>query len=314
MPRPRKSLVSLSDTPYYHCISRCVRRAFLCGRDKFSGRSYEHRRHWVEDRLLFLGSVFGINICAYAVMSNHTHVVLHVDKDRVQQWTTDEVLQRWHQLHKGTILTNRYLNTAERATMSSAEITSVESAAAIYRQRLYDISWFMRLLNEPIARRANKEDNCTGRFWEGRFKSQALLGETALAACMAYVDLNPMRAGLAKSPKQSSYTSIKKRIKAAENQKQPRRLSPFIGQSSKRLSSGLPFLLKDYIQIVELTSRQYYATKGSRLPASISMLENSTLAIEEWYWLVANIEKKFSTHISLGVAQKKLKQQKVTIA
>jgi REP element-mobilizing transposase RayT len=81
MTQKRASLISLSDTPYYHCVSRCVRRSFLCGVDPYSGQSYEHRRAWVEERLLYLCSVFAIDICAYAVMSNHVHLVLHVDVD-----------------------------------------------------------------------------------------------------------------------------------------------------------------------------------------------------------------------------------------
>ena len=75
----RKCQISLVDTKYYHCISRCVRRAFLCGEDRFTGKSYEHRRGWVEGKLLELAKVFCIDVCAYAVMSNYTHLVLYVD-------------------------------------------------------------------------------------------------------------------------------------------------------------------------------------------------------------------------------------------
>ncbi|MCW8889098.1 MAG: transposase, partial [Sedimenticola sp.] len=90
MPKPRKALISLDATPYYHCVSRCVRRAFLCGVDQLTGRSYEHRRSWIEERLLSLPRSFAIDIAAYAVMHNHTHVVLHVDSDRAASWSPRE--------------------------------------------------------------------------------------------------------------------------------------------------------------------------------------------------------------------------------
>jgi hypothetical protein len=108
MPQSRKTQVSLIDTPYYHCVSRCVCRSFLCGNDKFTGQSYEHRRGWEEERLLFLSSVFSIDICAYAVMSNHTHVVLCVDEDLAENWSTGEVVRRWHQLYQETLLSQKY--------------------------------------------------------------------------------------------------------------------------------------------------------------------------------------------------------------
>jgi REP element-mobilizing transposase RayT len=170
MPRPRSSQVSLIDTPYYHCVSRCVRRAFLCGTDKYSGTSYEHRRTWVEDKVLWLSSVFAIGICAYAVMSNHVHLVLCVDKDKAMSWSDKQVVGRWHRLHRGTLLSQKFMR---NALLSESEWISLKETIAVYRQRLYDISWLMASLSEPIARQANKEDGCTGRFWEGRFKSQA---------------------------------------------------------------------------------------------------------------------------------------------
>ena len=98
MPRARKTLVSLEATPYYHCTSRCVRRAFLCGEDRHSGRNFEHRRQWIEDRLLLLASIYAIDIAAYAVMSNHYHVVLHVNREQGQAWNDAEVIERWHTL------------------------------------------------------------------------------------------------------------------------------------------------------------------------------------------------------------------------
>jgi REP element-mobilizing transposase RayT len=162
MPQSRKTQVSLIDTPYYHCVSRCVRRSFLCGTDKYTGQSYEHRRGWVEERLLFLSSVFSIGICAYAVMSNHTHVVVCVDKDMAESWSMEEVVRRWHQLYQGTLLSQKYQRGDK---LSKGELISLEETVTIYRQRLYDISWLMRNLNEHIAREANKEDKCTGRFY-----------------------------------------------------------------------------------------------------------------------------------------------------
>lgn len=98
MPKPRKTLISLEATTYYHCVSRCVRRAFLCGQDAHSGRSCEHRRGWIEERLLKLGAMFAIDICCYAIMSSH--VVLHVDTDLAASWSVQEVIEHWRQRYE----------------------------------------------------------------------------------------------------------------------------------------------------------------------------------------------------------------------
>lgn len=307
MPRPRKLLINLSDTPYYHCVSRCVRRAFLCGQDHVSGRSYEHRRQWVENRLLTLARVFTIDICAYAVMSNHTHVVLHVDKQKADALSHEEVLRRWHKLHNGTLLTRKYVDVRMRETMTEAERDSVILCANIYRQRLHDISWFMRHLNEYIARMANKEDECTGRFWEGRFKSQALLDEAALLACMAYVDLNPIRAGKATTPENSAHTSIKRRIKAAKNNQQPRKLMPLIGNQPAATIKGLPFVLADYLALVEYTGRQLSVDKPGAIPSHCApLIQRTGLQLDCWGELVNGIETEFSTRISVTITHRKL--------
>jgi len=211
MTAPRSVLVSLEDTPWYHCVCRCVRRAFLCGEDHFSGVNFDHRRGWIVERIQQLAALFAIDVAAYAVMSNHYHIVVRIDRERALEWSVEEVLRRWTALFTGPLLVTRYLS-ALRAEMSQAEVAKVEELAEVYRGRLHDLSWFMRTLNEHIARRANAEDGVKGRFWEGRFKSQALLDEQALLAAMAYVDLNPVRAGLAETPETSDYTSIQERV------------------------------------------------------------------------------------------------------
>ncbi|WCN13402.1 transposase [Marinomonas mediterranea] len=302
MPRPRNQQVSLSDTPYYHCISRCVRRAYLCGEDVVTGKSFEHRRGWIENRLLFLAQIFDIDVCAYAVMSNHIHVVLHVNAQDAKDWTTREVIERWHKLHKGTLLTQKYIRGEElpKAVMEMLEVT-----AETYRQRLMDISWFMRDLSEPIARQANFEDNCTGRFWEGRFKSQALLDEAALIACMAYVDLNPLRANIADTPETSQFTSVKKRVKSAKRAEQPQELMPFIGNERENQPTGIAFKLKDYFDLVDLTGRVVREDKRGSIDLSLSpILQRVGISHENWITIATQFESNSSSIVGAEASLK----------
>ena len=302
MPSARKTQISLIDTPYYHCISRCVRRAFLCGEDRLTGKSYEHRRGWVEQKLLALGQVFAIDVCAYAVMSNHVHLVLFVDEAMALSWSDQEVAERWHRLFKGTLLTQQFAKDA--ASLTEAEALTLQATLATYRQRLMDISWFMRILNEDIARQANKEDHCTGRFWEGRFKSQALLDEAALAACMAYVDLNPIRAGIAKTPEQSEFTSIKRRIQQllackqdgqrSDTDAQPADLAPFVGNPRQAMPNGLPFVLADYLELVELTGRCLREDKAGHIhQRQLPILERLHICPDNWLEMSQHFTRVF---------------------
>jgi REP element-mobilizing transposase RayT len=256
MPQARMRQVSLDNTPYYHCISRCVRRAFLCGSDPLTGFDFSHRRQWIVDRIKLLCSVFAIDLCAYAIMSNHYHIVLRINADAVNQWSDEDVAQRWMQVFSGPLLMHQYLTNAD---LSGAELKCVAELFTTWRERLGDLSWFMRCLNEPIARMANAEDHCTGRFWEGRFTSQALLDERAVLACMAYVDLNPIRAAMAKTPEQSDYTSVQERINQPENNG----LQPFADQGE----DGIPFNLKDYLELVDWGGRGIKQNKRGYIPA-----------------------------------------------
>jgi len=209
MTRARNQQVSLDDTPYYHCISRCVRRAYLCGDDPVTGENFDHRKVWLVERMKQLASIFAVDICAYAVMSNHYHLVLCVNVQEADDWTQDEVIRRWTRLFSRNAAA---LETATRNRSSKAARDYRRKLIEQWRERLKDISWFMRCVNENVARRANREDDCSGRFWEGRFKSQALLDEKALVTCMAYVDLNPIRAGISELPEDSDFTSIQERL------------------------------------------------------------------------------------------------------
>ena len=298
MPRPRKTLVSLEATPYYHCTSRCVRRAFLCGKDQHSGRNYEHRRQWIEDRLLFLAGIFAIDIAAYAIMSNHYHVVLYVDQQRCRDWSDAEVIERWHRLFRGSALSQRF---SRGELLGSAEQHALAEQVSEWRQRLVSISWFMRCLNEPIARDANREDDVTGRFWEGRYSSQALLDEKALVACMAYVDLNPIRARLATTPETSKHTSVQRRIKKARAKQlpnridqQPAQLLPFAGNPRNDAPTGLPFRLTDYLELVDWSGRILREDKkGAIADERPAILKRLQLDPRHWSYLTQNFEHPF---------------------
>ncbi|WP_169046544.1 transposase [Aeromonas salmonicida] len=261
----RSRQISLQDTPYYHVVSRFVRRAFLCGEDAHSGQSYEHRRQWVVDKLGQLSRLFAISVCAYAVMSNHYHLVLKVEQDTASSWSEREVAERWVALFQWPLLVRRWY---QGESLIEPELMVVQQLIEEWRERLHSISWFVRLLNETLARQANREDGCKGHFWEGRFKSQALLTESALLACMAYVDLNPIRAGLADRSEQSDYTSIKQRLENAPGTDVlPPLLLPF---ASKFEPDGLPYAFSDYLMLVDWTGRAIRTDKRGYIPAHLA--------------------------------------------
>lgn len=281
----RKALVSLNDTPYYHVVARCVRRAWLWGVDEYAGRDYSYRKRWVLERLAQLTSIFTIEVCAYAVMSNHYHLVIHVDQHSAKQLTREEVVERWTQMFSAPLLVQRWRN----GQASEAEREIAELITERWRERLYNVSWFMKCLNEHLARRANAEDNCTGKFWEGRFRSQALLDEAGLLTAMVYVDLNPIRAGIAATPEESEFTSIYERVRAMRKPARANEntafasgvlLKPFRPQEIE--GSAMPYRFDDYLELVDWTGRVMRPGKrgviDDRLPLIMQRLSIDAVA------------------------------------
>ena len=169
----------------------------------------------------------------------------------------------------------------ERLQQKQGSVAEQKAALAIveqWRKRLCDISWYMRCLNEHLARRANIEDGCKGRFWEGRFKSQALLDDVGLRTAMAYVDLNPIRAGIADTPEASDFTSISARIESLRPERQsklkrePDRVEvPLLGfrDASPKAGPAIPCRLTDYIELVDWSGRTRRPGKRGSIDAQL---------------------------------------------
>ena len=308
MTQPRSQLVSIDDTAFYNITSRCVRRSFLCGFDKVSGKNYEHRRDWIEQRIRLLSSIFAIEICAYSVMHNHLHLVIKLNPPDATLWNTDEVLTRWSCLFKGAPIVQRYL---KGDPLTPVERDAVSICAESYKQRLQSLSWFMKCLSEPIARQANKEDNCTGHFWESRFKSQALLTEEAVLSAMAYVDLNPVRACMADTPEKSDYTSIKERINPSfdldEAIKQQvslesirqfdlplKPLLKFEGNLKNTEQTDIIFGQTDYIELVDWTGRIIRDDKRGAINVNLPpILARLNIDIDAWLLQTQHFEQHY---------------------
>jgi REP element-mobilizing transposase RayT len=312
MTMPRKNVVIDGERGVYHCRSRCVRRAFLCGKDRYTGKNFEHRRGWLQERLKLLNSAFEIDLLSYAILSNHWHGVLRTRPDLAQLITDEEVAKRWM-----CVFPNRKSGSEDE--MEDASERSIQAILAdkdrvdLLRERLSSISWFMKSMNEYIARRGNREDEVTGRFWEGRFKCLHLIDDASILGCMTYVDLNPIRAQLADSLEDSEFTSAYDRIQRQINKKctskLPEHLQAIVDEQFKALSDKVknaydPTWLVDldgdespvnglteraYLNLLDVTGRCIKAGKKGVIPPEVRpLLESLDIDVESW---VSNIER-----------------------
>jgi hypothetical protein len=314
----RRLLVDEHNSGVYHCISRCVRRAYLCG-DK-----WEHRRGWIHDRLIALADIFAIDVGAFAVMSNHLHVIARTSPERVRAWSDVEAARRWLRLYPKEL--ERLLLTMGPLPARITERHRVAAATTLARNRhrmkqvrgrLSSLSWFMKCLKEPIAHRANQEDGCTGHFWESRFKSPRVLDLTGLLSAMVYVDLNVIRAAIAETPEESAFTSVQDRIQVMQHFEKvcgrrrtaPRRAAKLLarlgrGRSPRHAEDGiwlaplemregdtiekrgglLPLSLAEYVTIVDEVGREVRNEREGVTPATLApILER--LRIDGLQWI-----------------------------
>lgn len=223
MTTPRTELVDATRAMHYHLVSRCVRRAFLCGYDDYTGRDYSYRRAWIKSRLFVLAECFAVDVYAYAILSNHFHVVVRYDPTASADWSDAEVVDRWLRASPPSA---RVVNDAGDFARLKTSMLADEQLIARRRRDLGSLSKFVQMLKQPIASRANREDDVTGPFFAERFYSGALLDEAAVIAAMAYVDLNPVKAKLVRDIDEAVYTSIEHRLAVPNNS--PERIEDYL--------------------------------------------------------------------------------------
>jgi REP element-mobilizing transposase RayT len=228
----RARLVDLSVTRWYHCISRCVRQAFLLGQGPVN------RKAWIENRLEELAQVFAVTVAGFSALDNHLHVLVRLDPDIASGWSDEDVVRRWGRLHPPRDKARRVLPVSDQWVQ---ERLGHPAWVASTREKLKSLSCFMKCLKEPLARLANLQDKTKGAFFEERFKSVAILDEAALLATCVYIDLNPVAAGLAPAPETSEHTSIKQRVDHVEAQGRTADLAAALEGSvaGSRAASGL---------------------------------------------------------------------------
>jgi hypothetical protein len=266
----RREIIRPGAAGIFHCWQRCVRRAYLLGKDPLTGKDHTHRREWFIDRLRLLVSCFAIDVAFEAILSNHFHLVLRAEPRLVKRMGDYEVARRWLRIYPGKrVLDGNWIEPTEKQIEA---LVADKSKMAVIRKRLSNVSWFMAALSEFIARRANAEDDCDGRFFSGRFGCREIVHEAGLLVTGLYTDLNLIRAGEATSPETSIYTSAWFRIQARQTAARKK-------SATKPIDSWLaPLTLQaDHLGDVPCTSGQRASDKGL-----LSMTVDEYLKMLDW--------------------------------
>lgn len=302
----RSQLVDVSVSRWYHCISRVVRRALLLGEGADSATG--DRKLWIERRLKELDAIFAVSVGGFAVLDNHLHLLLRLDPEVAKNWTDKQVIDRWFKLFPPRGTDRKPLTAAKLKELVERRLADAQWIT-VARDRLSSLSWFMKCLKEPLSRLVNKAEKCTGAFFEGRFKSIAVLDEEALLAVCAYIDLNPVAAGIAATPETSEHTSVKARVDHVQQQGRAADLrvakqgSVAGSWASKRLEEALwlipiedrrlldskregmlaGFTLGNYLMLVEHTGRLLRDGKASISAELADIFERMGSSSDAWH-------------------------------
>jgi hypothetical protein len=288
----RSKLVDISVSRWYHCISRCVRHAFLLseGTDSATG----DRKVWIEQRLKELDTIFAVSVGGFSVMDNHLHLLLRLDPNVAENWTSKEIVERWFKLYPPRGTDRKPLPVAKLKELVIKRMSDAKWIAQT-RDRLSSLSWFMKCLKEPLSRLVNKAEKCTGAFFEGRFKSIAVLDEESLLAVNVYIDLNPVAAGIAMTPESSEHTAVKARVDHVHRQGrtadlQAAKQGSVIGsRSSKKLEESL--------WLIPIEDRRRLDSKREGMLESVS-LGNYLMLVEYTGRLLRNGKASISEDVA----------------
>lgn len=304
----RSILVDQVELGLHHCMTRCARGALLGGADPETGGSLDHRKAWLRERLIEVSQSFAIDVWAFSVSGDRYDLVLQTRPDVARTWSTATVAERWLMLcpPRGSVLIDSAAAGAPSASYQRAlaNLTRDAERLELYRARLADLSWFVRFVNEAVARRANREENVTGRFWQGRFRSQALLDSGAILSSMASVDLRPLREETDRGLWDAGLTSVQERLARLHHQSEASvvrvmamAIQPVLGPAGDR---GLPepfaqLSLRDYVELLEWTGSQLNNTvEAEAMPAQLERLVSEFgLNPERWVSTVGRFGDRF---------------------
>lgn len=207
--KPRSEVFDKTDVGIYHCCNQIVRRRHLFGYDQFLNKDFSYRKSWLRTELRRLSRTMAVQVLDYAILDNHLHTVLRNRPDIVATWSDAEVVRRWW----ATCPRRRRPN-GKPAKATERDLARIRKKVDACRERLSDISWVMRLAQQRVAIRANREDGVVGRFFAKRFECSRLMDEQAVVNCSLYVDLNWVHAKKAATPETSRFTSAYERIRS----------------------------------------------------------------------------------------------------